>query len=98
MTRSTVYAETTIFSYLTAWPSRDLVMAANQEVTCQWWTNFRDEFDVYVSQIVIRESQAGDSAAAGRRMEIVKQLPSLAITREVEESSPFAVWQGMNRR
>jgi hypothetical protein len=33
-----VYLETTIPSYLTAWRSPDLVMAARQEITREWWT------------------------------------------------------------
>ncbi len=32
-----VYLETTITSYLTARPSRDLVVAAHQELTMEWW-------------------------------------------------------------
>ena len=43
-----VYIETTIPSYLTAWRSPDLVMAANQETTKEWWDN-RNQFELYVS-------------------------------------------------
>lgn len=32
-----VYIETTFVSYLTAWPSRDVVIAAHQQITHQWW-------------------------------------------------------------
>jgi len=31
------YLETSVLSYLTSWPSRDLVRAAHQEVTLEWW-------------------------------------------------------------
>ena len=31
-----VYIETSVVSYLTALPSRDLVMAANQQITQEW--------------------------------------------------------------
>ncbi len=58
-----LYLETTIASYLTAWPSRDLVMAANQETTREWWANRRDAFEIFVSQTVIKESSAGDPDA-----------------------------------
>ena len=79
-----VYLETTVISYLTAWPSRDLVMAANQETTREWWTNRRDSFDLFVSQTVIKESSSGNKEAAERRLEVLKQFPRLDITAEAE--------------
>lgn len=79
-----VYLETTIASYLTAWPSRDLVMAANQEVTREWWANRQDAFDLFVSQAVIKESSAGDQDAAKRRLEFLRPFPRLDITPDVE--------------
>lgn len=83
-TKPRVYLETTIASYLTAWPSRDLIMAANQETTREWWTNRRDAFELFVSQTVIKESSAGDQDAAQRRLEFLKPFPRLDITEEVE--------------
>lgn len=52
-----VYIETTIVSYLTAKPSRDLIMAAHQQVTREWWEH-RRVCDLRVSQFVLDE--AGD--------------------------------------
>ena len=83
-TKPKVYLETTIASYLTAWPSRDLVMAANQETTREWWANRKDAFELFVSQTVIKESGAGDPDAAQRRLEFLKPFPRLDITEEVE--------------
>lgn len=82
--RPKVYLETTIVSYLTAWPSRDLVMAANQATTHEWWNNRKSSFELYVSQAVIRESSAGDPDAAKRRMDALQQFPLLDITAEVD--------------
>ncbi len=82
--KARIYLETTIASYLTAWPSRDLIMAANQEVTREWWAARQDEFDLFVSQAVIKESSAGDQDAAKRRLEFLKPFPRLDITEEVE--------------
>jgi hypothetical protein len=31
-----IYVETSVISYLTARPSRDLIMAAHQEITREW--------------------------------------------------------------
>src|ERR1700735_4016546 len=44
--KATVYFETTIPSYLTAWPSRDLVRAAHQPITRELWSR-RDGFELY---------------------------------------------------
>ena len=78
------YLETTIASYLTAWPNRDLIMAANQATTREWWENRRDAFQLFISQTVIKESSAGDQDAAQRRLEFLKPFPLLDITEEVE--------------
>ena len=78
-----VYIETTIISYLTAWRSPQLVMAANQEATRNWWDEERVRFDLFVSQIVIQEASAGDAAAAQRRLESISGLAELPITDEV---------------
>ncbi|HEY7328690.1 MAG TPA: hypothetical protein VH592_13685 [Gemmataceae bacterium] len=55
-----VYLETTFISYLVARPSRDLLVAAHQQATQEWWTNRRNEFANCVSQVVIDEVSAGD--------------------------------------
>lgn len=78
------YLETTIVSYLTAWPSRDIVMAANQQMTHEWWANRRNAFDLFVSQAVIVESNAGDPDASRRRWDVLKHFPLLDISDEVE--------------
>lgn len=62
-----VYIETTIPSYLTARPSRDLIIAAHQQITHEWWWK-RGDFDLYVSRLVHLECQAGDPEAASARM------------------------------
>jgi predicted nucleic acid-binding protein len=78
-----VYLETSIISYLVARPSRDLVTAARQELTHEWWGRRRALFDVFVSEAVIAEARAGDSDAAARRLAVLADLPLLEITPEV---------------
>jgi hypothetical protein len=80
--RERVYLETTIPSYLTAWPSRDLVRAAHQQITREWWEQRRHQFELFISQVVLRESQAGDPAAASERLEVLRDFPSLEQTEE----------------
>ncbi len=75
-----VYLETTIPSYLTARPSRDLVIAARQEVTREWWESGREEFDLFVSQYVLDEAALGDPDATRRRMEALAGIPLLRAT------------------
>ena len=77
-----VYVETSVISYLTARPSRDLIVAAHQEVTRQWWESRRKDFDLFVSQLVADEVGRGDLAAALRRREALKDIASLAVTDE----------------
>ncbi len=78
-----VYVETTIPSYLTAWPSRDLIMAAHQQVTLEWWEGRRHGFDLFISQFVIDEAALGDPDAAKRRLEILIPLPILDASDDV---------------
>jgi hypothetical protein len=49
-----VYIETTIVSYLTARPSRDVVIAGHQQVTREWWDTRRAEYELCVSQLVLQ--------------------------------------------
>src|ERR1039458_10389339 len=79
-----VYLETTIPSYLTSRPSRDLIIAGHQQVTKEWWEN-RDAFQLYISQLVVDEAAAGDPVAARERLKALQGLPLLDITPEVTE-------------
>jgi hypothetical protein len=78
-----VYVETTIPSYLTAWPSRDVVMAGHQQTTREWWESRRQDFDLFVSQFVVDEAGLGDPDAARRRLEALADLPLLDVTDDV---------------
>lgn len=76
-----VYVETSVISYLAARPSRDLITAARQQLTHEWWRRRRPHFDVYVSQLVLDEAAQGDREAAARRATFMGELPLLEITR-----------------
>lgn len=54
MGRARVYLETTVPSYLTARPSRDLIRAARQQLTRDWWSG-RAAFELFVSELVVEE-------------------------------------------
>ena len=78
-----LYLETTIPSYLTRKPSRDLIVAARQQITQDWWLNRRHDFQVFVSQIVFDEAAAGDRQAAAARLSTIEAVPLLAVNDEV---------------
>ena len=82
--KSKIYLETTIISYLTALPSRDIVQAAHQQITREWWER-RDRFDLFVSEAVWEEAARGDSDAAARRLAALEGMAVLAVGLEVSD-------------
>jgi hypothetical protein len=80
--KPTAYLETSIVSYLAARPSRDLITAGHQQTTHEWWQQRREDFELYVSQLVLDEAAAGNSDAAERRGTLVEGLPLLDVTPE----------------
>ena len=94
VTKPKLYLETTIPSYLTSRPSRDLIIAGHQQITREWWTRRRRQFDIYISQLVIDEAEAGDAAAMRDRLKAIQGLPLLEITSEVEELAAAIIASG----
>ena len=85
MNKKTVYLETSFISYLTSRPSRDILVSTHQILTQQWWASRRDDFTLYISELVILEAQRGDAEAAKRRMVILNGLDSLNMSPAVED-------------
>lgn len=79
-----VYIETTIPSYLTARRSRDLIVAAHQQLTDEWWSSAADRFDLFISEAVLAEIRAGDATYAARRLQLISDLPVLGFSDDVE--------------
>jgi hypothetical protein len=77
-----IYVETTVVSYLVARPSRDLVVAAHQQITREWWDTRGDRFELYVSQAAVREAGSGNAEAAALRLNAIRDLPRLALTEQ----------------
>jgi PIN domain len=75
-----VYVETTVVSYLASRPSRDLRLAAHQQLTLEWWDRRRASFELFVSQLVVEEAGAGDSTAAARRLSFLDGVALLDMT------------------
>ncbi len=82
--KPTVYIETSVVSYLTARPSRDIVVAAYQQITREWWRSAADRFDLAISALVLSEARAGDPQAARARMNALEDVPLVEATPEAE--------------
>lgn len=81
--KPTVYIETTIPSFLTAWPSDNLITAGKQAVTRQWWERRKEKYELYISQFVLDEAGRGDKNAAQRRIEALESVDLLEVDDEV---------------
>lgn len=89
--KSKVYIETSVISYLTSRTSRDLVTAARQQLTTDWWESKRKQYALFVSQPVISEASDGDQNAARKRLSVIKKVPLLDVTEEAVSFAKFLV-------
>ena len=74
-----VYVETSVISYLTAWPSTELVTAAHQQITKEWWQVGASYFALFVSELVLKEAEVGDPEAARLRLDTIAGLKLLTV-------------------
>ncbi len=82
-----IYIETTVVSYLTAFPSRDIIVLGKQEITHETWPLIADRFEPFISALVLQEISKGDANAASKRLDAVKNLALLGITAEAESAA-----------
>jgi hypothetical protein len=92
--KAKVYVETTIVSYLVGRPSRDLVTAAHQQITRDWWDGRKDVFDLYASKSVLDEAGAGDRDLARKRLALLEGIPVLPLTSGIMELAEDLVRSG----
>lgn len=78
--KPTVYVETTVISYVAGRPSRDLLVAAHQQITREWWDARRRLYSLHISQLVLDEALRGDGDAVSRRRALLEGLPLLDIS------------------
>jgi len=74
-----LYIETTVVSYLTARPNRDLLIAAHQEATRELWPRLSTEYETYISALVYEEAARGDAEQASKRLNAIKPFSLLDI-------------------
>ena len=83
--KPSVYIETTIPSYYTSRPSRDVVIAGHQATTRDWWERRLRQFRPFVSQVVLDEDDSGNAEFARRRLEVLASFPILELRDDVIE-------------
>jgi predicted nucleic acid-binding protein len=81
MSNPSVYVETTVVGHIAARQQSDIVVAARQLLSNRWWAT-RDDYRLYISQIVIDECSAGDAKAASERLLLLAELDVLAISQD----------------
>lgn len=79
MTKAAVYLETSVIGYATSRSSRDLVVAARQQLTRDWFARRAGAYDLFVSQLVVGEASGGDKEAARERSAFLQGFPRLGI-------------------
>jgi hypothetical protein len=91
-----VYLETSFVSYLTApRASRDPIAAAHQQITIEWWSRRRTDFELSVSQVVLDEARVGDPAASESRLEAITSLPRLQVSDSAVELARTILARGL---
>ena len=80
---TTLYVETSFINYLTARPSRDVIVAGHQLLSKIWWETSRQAYDMYITQMVIQEASDGDPDAAKERLQITEDMTMLDLNEHV---------------
>jgi hypothetical protein len=81
--KKTVYIESSVISYLAARSSRDLVVAAYQQITKDWWASELSKYQCFISDFVVDEVSRGDKDAAAERIKACSPFLKLALNQTV---------------
>lgn len=79
-----LYIETSILGYLTARSIKDLILAANIEITKDWWESRRNAFTLFISEAVLEEVALGDPQIAAQQLEILRGFSLLSLNQAVQ--------------
>lgn len=93
MNKKKVYIETSVVSYLTGNPSQNLIVAAWQSITNEWWDLRKKDFELYSSELVFEEASSGNKEAADKRLEVISSIPLLEITEKTKELANLLITQ-----
>jgi len=73
-----IYIETSVVSYLVARPSRNIVIAAHQTSTSDFWNRLHN-YEVFVSDIVIQKASRSDETQAKLRCQMIDSFQVLEL-------------------
>jgi hypothetical protein len=93
--RARVYIETSVVSYLTARPSRDVVAAGHQQISLDWWERRRHDFDLVASLLAVNEARLGNPGMARRRLALLEGIPLLEVTEAAQQLALAIVQKGL---
>ena len=82
-----IYIETSVLSYLTSNPSRDVVIAGKQQITQEWWSSKRHVYELYISELVIEEIRRGDEREAEKRLQAIRGISIAEINEAIRRSA-----------
>jgi hypothetical protein len=90
-----IYIESTIPSYVVARPARDLIQAAHQQLTRDWWDLQREKHELFTSQVVLDEIGSGEAAMASQRIELMAEITLLDLTDEANALTKQILGSGL---
>lgn len=78
-----IYVETSVIGMIACRNHSEVKLAARQEVTRKWWSTAAQRYELFISQLVVDECQAGDPTAAAERMNLIGSIQLLQTSQEV---------------
>ena len=92
--KPSIYIESSIVSYLTSDPSTNIITAARQPLTREWWNKRRIDYDLYISEFVISEAAACDPQAALLRLNALSGIPEIELNELAADFADLLVSEG----
>ncbi len=81
-------------SYLTGRTSANLIVAAHQQLTRDWWEERAPDFDLLISVLVYQEAAAGHPDAAKLRIDVLADLSLLSVSNDAVSLAQRLVVRG----
>ena len=74
--------------------SLNLIVAAHQQITDEWWHSCKNNFDLFTSQLVYTEAQSGDPEASKKRLSLLDSIEMVEVTEEALDLAEELVTKG----